>query len=139
MEIPKVEPAAAAGGGEAMTVLRHHTEPGALVLTVVGPATPVGTAMLCAEAARLIQAGDTGVVVYDVALLAGAGLDAAEILMRLHLTARRHGQQVRLRHASPDLWDFLNFVGFRDILHLTQDACPCRNCRDDHAADDVQA
>ncbi len=41
---------------------------------------------------------------------------AVEALARLQLGARRHGCQVRLRHASRDLVDLVAFMGLADVL-----------------------
>jgi ABC-type transporter Mla MlaB component len=39
-----------------------------------------------------------------------------EALARLQLAARRNGCQVRLRRASPELLDLVEFMGLRDVL-----------------------
>jgi hypothetical protein len=39
-----------------------------------------------------------------------------EALARLQLTARRRGSRVRLRDASPELCDLLEFMGLSEIL-----------------------
>ncbi len=39
-----------------------------------------------------------------------------EALARLQLTARRRGSKVRLRDASPELCDLLEFMGLSDVL-----------------------
>ncbi len=39
-----------------------------------------------------------------------------DALARLQLAARRHGCQVRLRHASSELRELLDFMGLRDVL-----------------------
>jgi hypothetical protein len=46
--------------------------------------------------------------------------DAAAIdtLARLQLKARRLGLELRLRHASSELQDLLEFAGLRDVLRL---------------------
>jgi hypothetical protein len=54
-------------------------------------------------------------IVCDVGALApdAAAVDA---LARLQLAARRVGYEIRLRDASVDLQDLLDFVGLRDVL-----------------------
>jgi hypothetical protein len=56
-------------------------------------------------------------IVCDVARLTP---DAAAIdtLARLQLNARRLGLELRLRHASSELQDLLDFAGLRDVLRL---------------------
>jgi hypothetical protein len=41
---------------------------------------------------------------------------AVDALARLQLTARRLGYEIRLRDASVDLQDLLDFVGLRNVL-----------------------
>src|SRR5438270_1707514 len=55
-----------------------------------------------------------------VALIDVRGVDAdavtVDALARLQLAARRHGCQVRLRRASPELLELVAFMGLRDVL-----------------------
>ena len=39
-----------------------------------------------------------------------------DALARLQLAARRHGCQVRLRHASSELLELVTFMGLSDVL-----------------------
>ncbi len=39
-----------------------------------------------------------------------------EALARLQLAARRHNCRVRLRHASPELLELVDFMGLQDVL-----------------------
>jgi len=41
-----------------------------------------------------------------------------DTLARLQLMARRHGFEIRLRDASSELRDLLDFVGLRDVLRV---------------------
>ena len=41
---------------------------------------------------------------------------AVDALARMQLGARRHGCQVRLRDASPELRELVAFMGLRDVL-----------------------
>jgi hypothetical protein len=43
---------------------------------------------------------------------------ALDALARLQLTARRHGVELRLCHASRELEDLLVFAGLRDALRV---------------------
>ncbi len=64
---------------------------------------------------RQMTAPRPSTIVCDVGALApdAAAVDA---LARLQLTARRLGCEIRLRDASVDLQDLLDFVGLRDVL-----------------------
>ena len=54
-------------------------------------------------------------IVCDVGSLAPDAV-TIDALARLQLTARRLGGEVRLRHASSELQELLDFVGLRDVL-----------------------
>jgi hypothetical protein len=41
-----------------------------------------------------------------------------DLLARLQLVARRHGQELRLVHASPELGELLTFAGLDAVLRL---------------------
>ena len=53
-------------------------------------------------------------------LAADGRVDLAVVddLARLHLSARRLGYAVRLRHAAPDLSALLRFVGLAEVLQV---------------------
>ena len=50
--------------------------------------------------------------------VSGVEVDAVTVdaLARLQLAARRHGCQVRLRNASRELLELVDFMGLRDVL-----------------------
>jgi STAS domain len=54
-------------------------------------------------------------IVCDVGALAPDAV-AVDALARLQLTARRHGLEIRLRHASSELRELLTFVGLHHVL-----------------------
>jgi hypothetical protein len=54
-------------------------------------------------------------IVCDVGALA-PDAEAVDALARLQLTARRLGYEIRLRDASVDLQDLLDFAGLSDVL-----------------------
>jgi hypothetical protein len=56
-------------------------------------------------------------IVCDVGALA-PDVAAVDALARLQLTARRLGYEIRLRDASVDLQDLLDFVGLSDVLRV---------------------
>jgi len=72
---------------------------------------------LCEQVCGLLQRTGAAVAVCDVSAVE-ADVLAIEALARLQLAARRHGCQVRLRHASDELLDLLAFTGLRDVLPL---------------------
>ena len=53
----------------------------------------------------------------DVSSL-GADLSTVDALARLQLLARRAGHEVRLQHASPELWALLSLVGLDEVLRV---------------------
>jgi len=57
-------------------------------------------------------------IVCDVAALAEPSLETIDGLARLQLTARRHGLELRLRHASEELQELLAFAGLNEVLRL---------------------
>ena len=56
-------------------------------------------------------------IVCDVGSLAPDAV-TIDALARLQLTARRLGGEVRLRHASSELQELLDFVGLRAVLRV---------------------
>jgi ABC-type transporter Mla MlaB component len=70
---------------------------------------------LCQRVCALLEESGADVALCDVN---GVDPDAVTVdaLARLQLAARRHGCQVRLRHASAALLDLLTFMGLRDVL-----------------------
>jgi ABC-type transporter Mla MlaB component len=70
---------------------------------------------LCDRVCSLLEGAGAAVALCDVS---GVQADAVTVdaLARLQLAARRHGCQVRLRHASAELRDLLGFLGLSDVL-----------------------
>jgi len=70
---------------------------------------------LCARVCALFEQSSADVAFCRVA---GVAADAVTVdaLARLQLGARRHGCQVRLRCASPELRELVAFMGLRDLL-----------------------
>jgi STAS domain len=64
-----------------------------------------------------MPAPHSGTIDCDVSALT-ADVHALHALARLQLTARRHGVELRLRHASRELEDLLVFAGLRDALRV---------------------
>ncbi len=86
-----------------------------LLLQVHGPLRRSDLPELYARAcARLATAGPQ-LVVLEVSAVSPDGV-AVDALARLALAARRHGCQVRLRGASPELWALVDLSGLRDVF-----------------------
>jgi ABC-type transporter Mla MlaB component len=82
---------------------------------VRGPIARADLPGLCERVCALLQRSGAGVAVCDVS---GVEPDAVTVdaLARLQLAARRHGCQVRLRRASAELLELVEFMGLRDVL-----------------------
>lgn len=82
--------------------------PRSVVVRVDG--SPAARAVLCAQVRRLLGRGDVDVVTCDLGN-APPDLGSVDALARLQLTARRLGGRIRLRAASADLVELIDFVG----------------------------
>ena len=74
-------------------------------LAIRGPIAHSDLAGLCDRVCATLSAAPGTVVLCDV-----------HALCRLQLGARRHRCQVRLRHASPELRELVEFMGLADVL-----------------------
>ena len=88
-----------------------------VAFAVRGPIARADLPGLCGRICALLEQSGAGVAVCDVS---GVEPDAVTVdaLARLQLGARRHGCQVRLRHASPELLQLVEFMGLSDLLPL---------------------
>jgi ABC-type transporter Mla MlaB component len=89
--------------------------PQTIAFAVHGPIARADLPGLCERVCALLEGSGAGVVLCDVR---GVKPDAVTVdaLARLQLAARRHGCQVRLRHASTELLELLSFMGLADVL-----------------------
>ena len=89
--------------------------PRTLAFAIGGPIARADLPGLCERVCALLADSYVDVVFCDVG---GVDPDAVTVdaLARLQLAARRHGCQVRLRHASYELLDLLAFMGLHDVL-----------------------
>jgi ABC-type transporter Mla MlaB component len=87
----------------------------AITFAIRGPIARSDLPGLCNRVCCLLERSDAAVVLCDVG---GVAADAVTVdaLARLQLAARRHGCQVRLRHASEELRELLAFMGVQDVL-----------------------
>jgi ABC-type transporter Mla MlaB component len=86
-----------------------------LVFTVAGPIARTDLPGLCERICGLLDQCGPGLAVCEVS---GVEPNAVTVdaLARLQLAARRHGCQVRLRHASRELLELVAFMGLTDVL-----------------------
>ena len=47
-----------------------------------------------------------------------AGVNFADVLARLALSFKRRGEQLRLRHAPPELVELIEFMGLAEVLRV---------------------
>ena len=89
--------------------------PPSIAFAIHGPIDRSDLPGLCNRVCALLTESRAGVGLCDVS---GVGVDAVTVdaLARLQLAARRHGCQVRLRNASPELLELVAFMGLRDVL-----------------------
>jgi ABC-type transporter Mla MlaB component len=89
--------------------------PEPLAFTIYGPITRADLPELCARVCTLLEGSGGRVVLCDVG---GVEPDAVTVdaLARLQLAAQRRGCQVRLRHASSELLELVDFMGLKNVL-----------------------
>jgi ABC-type transporter Mla MlaB component len=86
-----------------------------VAFAVTGPIAREDLPGLCDRVCALFARTRPQVALCDVA---GVDPDAVTVdaLARLQLAARGYGCQVRLRHASAELLDLVDFMGLGDVL-----------------------
>jgi ABC-type transporter Mla MlaB component len=89
--------------------------PRTVAFAVHGPIARADLPGLCDRVCADLAVSEAEIAYCDVA---GVDPDAVTVdaLARLQLAARRRGCQVRLRHASPELLDLVEFMGLTDVL-----------------------
>jgi ABC-type transporter Mla MlaB component len=89
--------------------------PRTIAFAIEGPIARADLPGLCDRVCGLLEGGHAGVAFCDVS---GIEPDAVTVdaLCRLQLAARRHGCQVRLRNASKELLELVEFMGLEDVL-----------------------
>ncbi len=89
--------------------------PHGVVFTIRGPINRTDLPGLCARVCALLAESRPEVVLCDVA---GVEADAVTVdaLARLQLAATQHGCQVRLREASSELVELVDFMGLTNVL-----------------------
>jgi ABC-type transporter Mla MlaB component len=86
-----------------------------LDLAIRGPLARADLPGLCARLHAMLGADGACTVVCDVR---GVAPDAVlvDALARLHLAAREHGGEMRVRHATAQLRELVAFMGLEDVL-----------------------
>ncbi|HET7856033.1 MAG TPA: STAS domain-containing protein [Gaiellaceae bacterium] len=89
--------------------------PSTVALAIRGPITRADLPGLCDRVCARLSASPGSIVLCDVH---GVEPDAVTVdaLCRLQLGARRHGCEIRLRHASAQLLELVAFMGLTDVL-----------------------
>ena len=89
--------------------------PQAVQFAIRGPISRADLPGLCSRVCALLRESGDGIAVCDVS---GVEPDAVTVdaLARLQLATRRHGCQVRLRHASSALLELVAFMGLSNVL-----------------------
>ena len=86
-----------------------------IAFAIHGPIARADLPGLCDRVCALFNAGAPCVAFADVQSVPADAV-TVDALARLQLAARRHGCQVRLRGASPELRELLAFMGLADVL-----------------------
>ncbi|WP_204071536.1 STAS domain-containing protein [Planotetraspora phitsanulokensis] len=85
--------------------------------TIGATLTRADIPVLCADLAELVRGrSGGGVVVCDVADVVRPDVVTVEALARLRLTARRHGWNLTVTGACPDLLELVRLLGLTDVL-----------------------
>jgi hypothetical protein len=86
-----------------------------IVFAVRGPIARDDLPGLCARVGGLLRANGPAIAICDVHAV-GCDAVVVDALARLQLAARRHGCQVLLRNATPELLELAAFMGLADVL-----------------------
>jgi ABC-type transporter Mla MlaB component len=89
--------------------------PQTIAFAVAGPIARADLPGLCERVCGLLERSGAEIALCDVSGVEPDGV-TVDALARLQLAARRHGCQVRLRHASTELLELVAFMGLRDVL-----------------------
>ena len=89
--------------------------PSTIAFTITGPIARADLPGLCDRICGLLEQAHGATALCDVS---GVDPDAVTVdaVARLQLAAGRHGCQVRLHRASPELMELLAFMGLRDVI-----------------------
>jgi ABC-type transporter Mla MlaB component len=85
------------------------------VFAVTGPITRADLDGLCARICALLARWAPGEIGCEVGSVSADAV-TVEALARLQLAARRRGCRIRLRNASAELVELVDFMGLADVL-----------------------
>jgi ABC-type transporter Mla MlaB component len=91
--------------------------PQTVVFSIDGPIARTDLSRLCEEVDALLERTGAEVALCDVSAVE-PDVVCVDALARLQLAARRRGCQARLRGASNELLELLDFIGMRDVLRI---------------------
>src|ERR687892_2321431 len=89
--------------------------PQTAAFAIRGPIARADLPGLCHRVCALLADSCAGIALCDVHAIEPDAV-TVDALCRLQLAARRHGCQVRLRHASDELLELLAFMGLENVL-----------------------
>ena len=89
--------------------------PKTIVFAIYGPIARDDLPGLCDRVCGLLQGSGAAVALCDVGSVDPDAV-TVDALARLQLAAGRNRCQVRLRHASSELLELVEFMGLRDVL-----------------------
>jgi ABC-type transporter Mla MlaB component len=89
--------------------------PPTVAFAVRGPIARADLPGLCDRVCAILERSRASIAVCDVSTVEPDAV-TVDALARLQLGARRHGCQVRLRHASRELLELVEFMGLGDVL-----------------------
>jgi ABC-type transporter Mla MlaB component len=90
--------------------------PGTLVFGICGPIRRDDLEGLCARVCALLTDSGAGIAICDVTGFEHVDAVTVDALARLQRGAKAQGCQVRLRGASDQLRDLIEFMGLQDVL-----------------------
>jgi ABC-type transporter Mla MlaB component len=91
-----------------------------VAFAIRGPITRADLPGLGERICALLGSSDARVALCDVDGVEPSAV-TVDALCRLQLAARRHRCQIRLRHASADLLELVDFMGLSQVLPDTMD------------------
>jgi ABC-type transporter Mla MlaB component len=89
--------------------------PNTVAFTIRGPITRDDLSGLCERVCALLTDASAEVVLCDVEDIEPDAV-TVDALARLQLAARRNACQIRVRGASPDLCELIEFMGLTDVI-----------------------
>jgi ABC-type transporter Mla MlaB component len=93
-------------------------EPRTILLVISAPILRAHIKVWCECVRVLLKDSDAGFVICDVGALVAPDAVTVDALVRLQLTVRRSGRQLRLRHAGKELQNLLALMGLRDVVRV---------------------